>query len=76
MEKPFTVDTDEAVRLIRTAEAAGCKITAGHNLQYTWESIEARQLVKRGFLGGPPVHIESYYTYNLGDAIVREGAAR
>jgi predicted dehydrogenase len=68
VEKPFTVDTHEAVRLIRTAEARGLKITAGHNLQYTWESIEARQLVADGFLGGPPVHVESYFTYNLGDA--------
>jgi predicted dehydrogenase len=42
VEKPFTVDTDEAVRLIRTAEARGRKITAGHNLQFTSESIEAR----------------------------------
>jgi predicted dehydrogenase len=68
VEKPFTVNTDEAVRLIRTAESRGRRITAGHNLQYTWESIEARRLVKSGFLGGPPVHIESYFTYNLGDA--------
>lgn len=68
VEKPFTVDTDEAVRLIRSAEARGLKITAGHNLQYTWESIEARQLVADGFLGGPAVHVESYFTYNLGDA--------
>ena len=67
VEKPFTVDTDEAMRLIRAAEARGLKMTAGHNLQFTWESIEARQLVKRGFLGGPPVHVESYFTYDLGD---------
>jgi predicted dehydrogenase len=68
VEKPFTIDTGEAVRLIRTAEARGLKITAGHNLQFTGESIEARELVRNGFLGGPPVHIESYFTYNLGDA--------
>jgi len=30
--------------------------------------VQARELVKAGFLGGPPVYIESYYTYNLGDA--------
>lgn len=68
VEKPFTVDTSEAVRLIRSADARGLKITAGHNLQFTQESIEARQLVANGFLGGPPVHVESYFTYNLGDA--------
>lgn len=68
VEKPFTVTTDEAIRLIRTAQAKNLKLTAGHNLQFTWESIEARELVKSGYLGGPPVHIESYFTYNLGDA--------
>lgn len=67
VEKPFTVTTEEAISLIRTAEAGGRKITAGHNLQYTSENIDARHLVKSGFLGGPPVHIESYFTYNLGD---------
>ena len=65
VEKPFTLNTEEAVRLIRTAQARDLKLTAGHNLQFTWESMEARELVKMGFLGGPPVHIESYYTYNL-----------
>jgi predicted dehydrogenase len=68
VEKPFTVTTDEALRLIRTAQARDLKLTAGHNLQFTWESLDARELVKSGFLGGPPVYIESYYTYNLGDA--------
>lgn len=68
VEKPFTVDTREAAQLIQRATDRGLKLTAGHNLQYTWEAIEARQLVKDGFLGGPPVHIESYFTYNLSDA--------
>jgi predicted dehydrogenase len=68
VEKPFTLDTNEAVTLIRLAEDRGLKLTAGHNYQYTLENIEARRLVRAGFLGGPPVHIESYYTYNLGDA--------
>ena len=68
VEKPFTVNTPEALTLIRLAQARGLKLTVGHNLQYTWESIEARELVRADFLGGPPVHIESYFTYNLGDA--------
>jgi predicted dehydrogenase len=67
VEKPFTVDAYEAESLVRLAADRGLKLTAGHNLQYTWESIEARKLIRAGFLGGPPVHIESYYTYNLGD---------
>jgi len=68
VEKPFTLNTEEALRLVRTAQSRELKVTAGHNLQYTWESMEARKLVQDGFLGGPPVYVESYYTYNLGDA--------
>ena len=30
--------------------------------------IEVRELVAEGYLGGPPVHLESYYCYDLGDA--------
>jgi len=68
VEKPFTLDTIEASKLINLAEDQGLKLTAGHNLQYTLENMEARRLVRAGFLGGPPVHLESYYTYNLKDA--------
>jgi predicted dehydrogenase len=68
VEKPITLNTDEAQCLINLAQSNGLKLTAGHNLQFTWESMEARELVRAGFLGGPPVHIESYYTYNFGSA--------
>src|ERR1700704_4290728 len=30
--------------------------------------LEMRRLVEQGFLGGPPVHLESYWSYDLGDA--------
>jgi predicted dehydrogenase len=42
-------------------------VTAGHNYQFTLEMIEMRRLVGEGFLGGPPVHLESYWSYDLGD---------
>jgi predicted dehydrogenase len=67
VEKPFTLNTDEALSLIRTAQARDLKLTVGHNLQLSRETVEARELVNSGFLGGPPTHIESYYTYNLND---------
>lgn len=67
VEKPFTLTAREAVRLTEEARRRGLKLTAGHNLQYTPEMIDARRLIEQGFLGGPPVHIESYYTYDLGD---------
>jgi len=50
------------------AEARGLKLTAGHNLQFTLEMLEMRRLVKAGFLGGQPVHLESHFSYDLGDA--------
>jgi predicted dehydrogenase len=73
VEKPFTLSTGEAEQLVSSALQRGLAVTAGHNLQYTWENIEARKLVRAGYLGGPPVHIESYYTYNFGDAHYARG---
>jgi len=67
LEKPFTVTAPEAEELIRLAEDKKLKITAGHNLQFTLEMLEMRQLVKQGFLGGKAVHLESHFTYDLGD---------
>lgn len=67
VEKPFTVDASEAATLLDLAAERGLKLTVGHNLQFTWEMLEARELVRAGYLGGPPVHIESYFTYGLGD---------
>jgi predicted dehydrogenase len=67
IEKPFTVTVTEAQQLIQTAEERGLKVTAGHNYQFTLEMMEMRRLVAQGFLGGPPVHVESYWSYDLGD---------
>jgi predicted dehydrogenase len=67
LEKPFTVTVSEAQSLIDFAERCGLKITVGHNYQFTLEAMEMRRLVNGGFLGGKPVHIESYWSYDLGD---------
>jgi len=67
LEKPFTVTADEAESLIQLADRKNVRITAGHNLQFTLEMLEMRQLVEKGFLGGKPVHVESYFSYDLGD---------
>src|SRR4029077_1602892 len=67
LEKPFTITTEEAESLIRMAERRDLKITAGHNLQFTSETLEIRQLLEQGFLGGKPVHLESHFSYDLGD---------
>jgi predicted dehydrogenase len=68
LEKPFTVTSEEAQSLIEFADHKEVKITAGHNLQFTPEMLEMRRLVKESFLGGKPTHIESYWSYELGDS--------
>jgi predicted dehydrogenase len=67
LEKPFTFTAEEADSLIQLAQSRGLKITAGHNYQFTLEMLEMRRLVEQGFLGGKPVHLESHYSYDLGD---------
>ena len=67
MEKPFTLKTEEAVGLITTAEKHARKITAGHDDQFSPAARQMRGLVRSGYLGGNPVHMESYYCYDLGE---------
>jgi predicted dehydrogenase len=67
IEKPFTVNTAEAVELIRIANEKGLKLTAGHNAQFTHVMVRMRELVRNGYLGGKPVHMESIYCYDFGD---------
>jgi predicted dehydrogenase len=67
MEKPFTLNTAEAEDLIGIANQNGLKITAGHNAQFTHAMIRMRELVKTGYLGGNPIHLESHYCYGFGD---------
>lgn len=66
VEKPFTVNAEEAVRLIALARERGLKITAGHDDQFCHAARRMRTLVKSGYLGSGPVHLESYYCYELG----------
>ncbi len=67
LEKPFAVTAEETELLIQLAESRGLRITVGHNYQFTLEMLEMRRLVEQGFLGGRPVHLESYWSYDLGD---------
>lgn len=66
VEKPFTLYAHEAQTLIRTAEARGLKITAGHDDQFSHVAQRMRALVRSGYLGGGPIHMESFYGYELG----------
>src|SRR4030043_22750 len=67
IEKPFTVSTEEAKQLIGIASERGRKVTVGHDDQFTNATRRMRKLIEEGYLGGPPVHMESYYCYDLGD---------
>src|SRR6266516_643740 len=67
VEQPFTITAGEGEALVQLAEDRGLRATVGHNYQFTLEMLEMRRLVKGGFLGGKPVHLESYWSYDLGD---------
>lgn len=67
IEKPFTLNTAEAEELIRLANQNKLKVTAGHNAQFTHVMVRMRELIKKGYLGGKPVHMESIYCYDFGD---------
>ena len=69
LEKPFTITAGEAESLIQLAESCGLKITVGHNYQFTLEMMEMRRLVSEGYLGGRPIHLESYWSYDLGGSM-------
>jgi len=66
VEKPFAINQSQTRRLIALANERGLKVTAGHDDQFSHVARRMRTLVQSGFLGGAPVHMESYYGYELG----------
>jgi len=68
VEKPFTLNYPDAQQLIALAEEKQLKVTAGHDAQFGHAARRMRSLVQSGYLGGAPVHMESYYCYELGDS--------
>jgi predicted dehydrogenase len=67
VEKPFTLYREEAQALIDLAEEKNLKLTVGHDEQFSHAARRMRKLVQSGYLGSAPVHLEAYYTYELGD---------
>lgn len=65
VEKPLTMNTGEVEKLLQHSLEKKRKVTVGHNLQFSHEAIRMRKLIRGGFLGSLPVHMESYYCYNL-----------
>lgn len=68
VEKPFTFNYPDARQLIGMAEEKGLKLTVGHDAQFGHAARRMRALVQSDYLGGAPVHMESYYCYELGDS--------
>jgi predicted dehydrogenase len=67
VEKPLTLTHEETVDLIECAKKANKKMTIGHHSEFDSPSIELRNLLKNGVLGDP-VHVESWYGYNMSGA--------
>ena len=67
VEKPFTLNLKDAQDLIGLSERVNRKVTVGHDLQFSPVARRMRHLVQAGFLGGWPVHMESYYCYDLSE---------
>jgi predicted dehydrogenase len=67
VEKPFTLTATSAQRLIDLASKRGLRITVGHDDQFSHVARRMRRLVGQGFLGEAPIHMESYYCYELSD---------
>jgi predicted dehydrogenase len=67
VEKPFTLHTREAEEVIRLAELKNLRVTVGHDDQFRHGARRLRELVRSGYLGGMPVHMESYYGYEFSE---------
>ncbi|MCU0691483.1 MAG: Gfo/Idh/MocA family oxidoreductase [Polyangiaceae bacterium] len=76
VEKPLTPTHAQAVELVRLVEQAGKKLTIGYTYLFDPPAIAMRELVAQGVLGDP-VHVESFYGYNLagpfGAALLGDG---
>jgi predicted dehydrogenase len=67
VEKPFTIYEHETRELLAMADSRGLKMTAGHDDQFRHSARLLRDLVRGGYLGGAPVHMESYFCYEMGN---------
>src|SRR5256884_7838894 len=55
VEKPFTLQTSDAEKLVRLATEKGLKLTVGHDDQFSHVARRLRKTVSEGYLGGAPV---------------------
>jgi predicted dehydrogenase len=64
VEKPFALDATQAATVLAAAESQRRKVTVGYSSLFDPPILRLRQLVAEGVLG-EPVHVESFYGYNL-----------
>jgi predicted dehydrogenase len=65
IEKPLAINLYEVENLINLALSNNLKLTVGHNAQFSHVAMRMRKMVKEGFLGGKPVHMESSWCYSF-----------
>jgi predicted dehydrogenase len=64
VEKPLTLTYAESEELVEYVAAAGKKLTIGYSYHFEPPMNQLRDLLARGELG-EPVHVETFYGYNL-----------
>jgi len=70
LEKPLALNAQDGRRLIECFERTGRKMTINYWYDFEAPALALKDLVARGDLG-QPVHIESYYGYDLADGFGR-----
>jgi predicted dehydrogenase len=68
VEKPLALDAEQTRALLALASENGRTLTVGHDDQFTHAARRLRALVHEGALGGPVVHMESIYGYDLSES--------
>ncbi len=64
VEKPFAPTAAEARAIVQRAEELGRKLTVGFTYALDPPALDLMALVERGLVG-EPVHVESFYGYDL-----------
>lgn len=77
VEKPLALNLADSEALVEYAVHAGKKLTVGYTYLFDPPALAMRELIAQGVLGDP-VHVESFYGYNLtgpfGAAIMADSA--
>lgn len=64
VEKPFAPTSADARAIVEHAEKLGRKLTIGYTYAFDPPALDLMALVQKGLIGDP-LHVESFYGYNL-----------